>query len=118
MRFAIGAIATGGRMPGQGNVIEEGESSNGNTTGMRDNSTWFLLSDLRELRKLLDSFNVTAGSPSFRTEVEKKGEVMRTSVEKVENALYGLVVRENEFVAPDKAIVESGSSGSFNLSST
>ena len=109
MRFAIGAIATGGRMPDHGNVSEEGGSSSSNTTGMRDDSIWFLLSDLRELRKLLDNLDVAAGGPSFRAEVDKKGEVMRISVEKVENALYGLVVRENEFVAPNKAIVKSGS---------
>ena len=112
MRFAIGAMATSGRTPEHGNISVEGGIyglSNNNTTCMRDDPIHFLLSDLRELRKLLDNFDIAAGSPAFRAEVQKKGEVMRTSVEKVENALYGLVVRGNEFAVPSKTDLGRGS---------
>ena len=112
MRFAIGNMATTGRMPElQNQSVISGTcgSSDNDTAGMRDEPIRSLLSDLRELRKSLDNFDFAAGSPAFRAEVERKGEVMRASVDKVENALYGLVVRGNEFTVSNVNTIDRGS---------
>ena len=71
MRFAITTMATGGVLPG---VASEG------TTGQRN-----VLHDLRALRSALESLN--AGQGPFAKEAEKKMDVMKTSVEKVERSL-------------------------------
>nr|OQO16508.1 hypothetical protein B0A51_14425 [Rachicladosporium sp. CCFEE 5018] len=75
MKFGITAMATSGTIP---------ISGPGRT----------LLTDLRALRAGLEGVRF-GGSPVAR-EVEKKAEVMRVSVEKVEKALYGLTVRAGE----------------------
>jgi hypothetical protein len=54
-----------------------------------------VLTDLRQLRSALESLN-TSGTGPFGKEADKKAEVMRQSVEKVERALYGLIVRGAE----------------------
>lgn len=77
MRFAITAMATSGALP----VVPETAGRN-------------ILTDLRELRGELEGLN-TRGSGGLR-EAGKKAEVMVQSVEKVEKALYGLVVRGAE----------------------
>lgn len=112
MRFAIGTMATTGRTPEvQSMSAASGtyESPDSSTAGISDEPINILLSDLRELRIFLDSFDFAASSPAFRAEVERKGEVMRASVEKVENALYGLVVRGNEFTASSVDTFDRGS---------
>ncbi|EON62417.1 hypothetical protein W97_01639 [Coniosporium apollinis CBS 100218] len=81
MRFAITAMATSGGLPG-------GESRA--TAAPRN-----VLSDLRELRTCLEMLDIPPGPP-FPRDVDKKMEVMKTCVEKVENGLYGLVVRGRE----------------------
>jgi len=53
-----------------------------------------LLTDLRTLRSDLEALNTGFGP--FAKDVDKKMEVMKQSVEKVEKALYGLTVRANE----------------------
>lgn len=75
MRFAITAMATSGELP---------ESGEGRT----------VLDDMRAMRSALESME--AGTGPFAKDVEKKMEVMRASVEKVERSLYGLVVRGAE----------------------
>ena len=100
MRFAIAAMATTGRMPkpvsestGTHVHIPPGDMARPQpVVGVEKG----LLADMRELRRLLDNFDTAAGSPAFRAEAERKNDVMRTSVDKVENALYGLIVRSNE----------------------
>lgn len=83
MRFAITTMATGGALPG---VTSENA---GSTVSERN-----VLHDLRALRSALESLN--AGQGPFAKEAEKKMDVMKTSVEKVERSLYGLVVRGAE----------------------
>ena len=112
MRFAIGTMAITGRTPeiqNQSSINGAHKSPDSVTAGISDEPISILLSDLREIRKFLDKFDFAAGSPAFRAEVERKGEVMRASVEKVENALYGLVVRGNEFTASNVNAFDRGS---------
>ncbi|KAF2223707.1 Translin [Elsinoe ampelina] len=87
MRFGITAMATSGELPSvAGHPIIQSDSSPPQRT---------VLSDLRVLRSALDSLEVGGGSP-FAKDVSSKATVMRTSVEKVEKALYGLTVRGAE----------------------
>jgi hypothetical protein len=113
MRFAITAMATSGELPSSepeseaskdGNPAalkaaksEEGDAmevdaaaATGTATSNRN-----ILTDLRQLRSALESLN-TSGTGPFGKEADKKAEVMRQSVEKVERALYGLIVRGAE----------------------
>ncbi|KAF2765689.1 Translin [Teratosphaeria nubilosa] len=78
MRFAITAMATSGSLPTLPN-----SPSNRN-----------VLTDMRALRSALEALET--GSGPFAKDAEKKAEVMRQSVEKVEKALYGLTVRGAE----------------------
>ncbi|KAK2855607.1 hypothetical protein FQN49_005017 [Arthroderma sp. PD_2] len=54
-----------------------------------------VVSDLRQLRAMFEQLNVPRGLSGWK-EVDKKMEVMQTSVEKVERAVYGLLVRGKE----------------------
>lgn len=97
MRFGITAMATNGELP------QVKRNPSGKTDGEadapmsdQDQSSQHndILSDMRELRALLESIG-TSGGP-FASEVNKKKDVMQASVEKVEKALYGLTVRGAE----------------------
>jgi hypothetical protein len=113
MRFAITAMATSGELPSPAPESQddnpsaakvsrsEGEAGGdamevdaaagaGAATSNRN-----ILTDLRQLRSALESLN-TSGTGPFGKEADKKAEVMRQSVEKVERALYGLIVRGAE----------------------
>ena len=79
MRWGITGIAMSGQLPGR-----QPEGGNG-----RD-----IVMDLRELRLHLESIN--AKGSGLNRELPKKMGVMKTCVEKVENAAYGLVVRGKE----------------------
>jgi len=54
-----------------------------------------VLIDMRELRTYLEKLNIPHSSP-FGRDVSKKMDVMQASVEKVERAAYGLIVRGSE----------------------
>ena len=89
MKFAITAMATNGALPTIiSSRVDATEESRTHST-QRD-----VLTDMRGLRSALESLD--AGTGPFAREVEKKAEVMKTSVEKVEKALYGLTVRGAE----------------------
>lgn len=90
MRFAITAMATSGTLPSPEQSGEEGGMDVDSASSKRN-----VLTDLRALRAALDSLN-TNGTGPFGKDCDKKAEVMRQSVEKVERALYGLTVRGAE----------------------
>ena len=114
MRFAITAMATSGELPSpepspeseaqgdgpsaakvaksaEGDAMEVDAAAAASTAAPKRN----ILTDLRQLRSALESLN-TSGTGSFGKEADKKAQVMRQSVEKVERALYGLIVRGAE----------------------
>ena len=89
MRFAITSMATNGELPGSttSSLPSQGQ-------GDRD-----ILGDLRSLRTYFEVMNTNCsmGSGSaLGRDVDKKMEVMKTCVEKVENAVYGMIVRGRE----------------------
>lgn len=104
MRFSITAMATSGELPGSFAIKEvvpieehavdkmdvEPSSSEEQHLQKRD-----VLADLRVLRLCLEGLELSKGS-MFEKDVEKKMRVMKDSVEKVEKALYGLIVRGQE----------------------
>lgn len=98
MRFAITTMATNGCLPGSANTNSGGERN--------------ILIDLRSLRSSFEKLDTSSCGKSFLgKDVDKKMEVMKTCVEKVEYAAYGSIVRGRERPAgwiPDvPAAVES-----------
>ena len=115
MRFAITAMATSQSLPGS-NVssapaqarLEQSQtpdaastdamdvdalgsaSDESKTTRRRD-----VMQDLRRLRAALEGLDIEKSSP-LHYDAQKKMVVMQQSVEKVEKALYGLIVRGRE----------------------
>ncbi|EKD12662.1 translin-associated protein X [Drepanopeziza brunnea f. sp. 'multigermtubi' MB_m1] len=84
MRFAITTIATTGALPGSKD--EDAEQ------GERD-----ILIDLRELRTSFQALDTTScWGTGLGKDVQKKMEVMKTCVEKVETAVYGMIIRGRE----------------------
>lgn len=85
MRFGITNMATSGTLPG-------GKREDGSEGGN-------ILGDLRSLRANFESLDIssstTDGSP-LKRDIAKKVEVMKQSVEKVENAVYGMIIRGRE----------------------
>ncbi len=84
MRFAITTMATTGTLPGS----KSGE----NSAEERD-----ILMDLRVLRTSFEALDTTScGATGLGKDVQKKMEVMKTCVEKVETAVYGMIIRGRE----------------------
>ncbi|KAL8900213.1 MAG: hypothetical protein Q9207_005793 [Kuettlingeria erythrocarpa] len=85
MRFGITNTATSGTLHGG----RRGDGSEGGN----------ILGDLRSLRANFESLDISAsisdGSP-LKRDIAKKVEVMKQSVEKVENAVYGMIIRGRE----------------------
>jgi len=92
MRFGITAIATSGELPRVNNLHPKLDDMTDDGNQVTDRT---VLTDLRAIRAGLESLDVGHGS-SFARDVEKKFDVMKVSVEKVEKALYGLIVRGAE----------------------
>lgn len=83
MRFAITTMATSGSLPGS----VEADSSSERT----------ILMDLWSLRSHLEALDATSsGGTGLSKDVEKKIEVMKTCVNKVETAAYGMIIRGRE----------------------
>ena len=80
MRFAITCMATNGSLPGSG----------GDGAGQSN-----VLTDMQLLRGSFEGLDVPHKSGMSR-DVEKKMEVMKTCVEKVELGAYGMVIRGRE----------------------
>ena len=87
MRFAITNMAMSGSLP----TITSPETAEPAQSGAPQRN---VLTDMRVLRSALESLD--AGNGPFARDVDKKADVMRASVEKVEKALYGLTVRGAE----------------------
>lgn len=84
MRFAITTMATTGSLPGS--------ASDGEGSAERD-----ILMDMRKLRTSFQALDTTScGGTGLGKDVEKKMEVMKTCVEKVETAVYGMIIRGRE----------------------
>ncbi|KAL2352986.1 Translin [Cryomyces antarcticus] len=101
MRFAITAMATNGELPGKESRNKPFPNSADDmdvdaiempaaTLPQRN-----VLADLRQLRSCLEGLDV-GGNGRLARDMEKKTEVMRVCVEKVERALYGLIIRGRE----------------------
>lgn len=91
MRFSITSMATSGSLPGTNDSIGSGNHQvNGKPSPKRT-----VLQDLQELRHRLE-IQDTGSDSYFSNDVDKKLKVTQASVEKVERALYGLVVRGSE----------------------
>jgi len=88
MRFAITAMATGGELPSIN--ATSGDAMDVDGIGGKRN----VLTDMRGLRAALEG--VETGIGPFAKDAASKMRVMQQSVEKVERALYGLVVRGAE----------------------
>lgn len=78
MRFAITAMATSGSLPIIPDAEQAGETAESAVAVAHKRN---ILTDMRAIRAGLESIN--AGHGPFAKEVEKKSEVMRSSVEKV-----------------------------------
>ena len=92
MRFAITSLATNGALP-EPNPELKGDAQVDLVAalGMEDRD---LLLDLRMLRSHFEAVNM--GESSLGRDAAKKMEVMKTCVEKVENAVYGMKIRGRE----------------------
>ncbi|KAL9630819.1 MAG: hypothetical protein Q9204_004531 [Flavoplaca sp. TL-2023a] len=87
MRFAITNIATNGTLPR--GAATAGEESEG-----RD-----ILMDLRAVRTSFETLDTSMGPNDYsylKKDIQKKVEVMRQSVGKVEYAAYGMIIRGRE----------------------
>lgn len=86
MRFAITTMATSGALP----ALPTASTSTSTSTPPRT-----LLTDLRQLSQHLLALDASPHT-HFGRDAESKAKVMLASVDKVERALYGLVVRGSE----------------------
>ncbi|KAI1940481.1 hypothetical protein LOZ58_003268 [Ophidiomyces ophidiicola] len=97
MRFAITNIGKGGPRSqttlAGANVDGSGESAQSNFVS--ESAAEGIMVDLRELRAMFEKLNVPRGH-SLNKELAKKMEVMQASVEKVEQAAYGFLIRGRE----------------------
>lgn len=99
MRFAVTAMATSGALPGGESRPAPAASAEQKEDAMdvdkpAQTPRRNVLEDMRELRTQLESLDI--GDRKFSDDVDKKMGVMRNCVEKVENALYGLIIRGRE----------------------
>lgn len=95
MRFSITAMAMNGALPTPTPTPTASSNDAMELDSASAPSQRTILTDLRQLRSALESLNTSATGP-FGKEADKKADVMRQSVEKVERALYGLTVRGAE----------------------
>ncbi|KAF9895212.1 hypothetical protein FE257_000114 [Aspergillus nanangensis] len=89
MRFAITSLSTGGATQGNTGASEKAGSLPSSQAG--------LVVDLRELRSLFEGLSTPRRhAQSMFRDMGKKLDVMQSSVEKVERAAYGILVRGSE----------------------
>lgn len=97
MRFSITAMATTGNLPSGSRETDQDVdmAESGADASTRKASQRTALSDIREIEARLQALDVEYGS-RFHRDAESKAKVLHQCVEKVERALYGLVVRGSE----------------------
>jgi hypothetical protein len=98
MRFSITAIATSGQIPSSSQADPDTQMADADTEeSAQDSETQDrdVLTDLRNLRIHLEKLDASTDG-SFGRDISKKMGVMQVCVQKVENALYGLIVRGSE----------------------
>lgn len=88
MRFAITRMAINGKTPGDRSLGIEAE-----TRGIFEGRNSMVI-DLRSLRTNFEALDPKRSMSS--KEIDKKIDVMKASVEKVENSVYGMIVRGSE----------------------
>ena len=93
MRFAITGMAMRGKLPGGASRSDEMQSGE-EIEALGGAQKRDVVQDLRELRIRFEGMDTRGGT--LGRDVEKKVEVMRTCVEKVENAAYGMIIRGRE----------------------
>ena len=100
MRFAVTSMATEGSLPRAATKSDDTamEIEVGGEAGEAGGD---ILTDLRSLRMHFEALDTTSsgapgGSTPLKRDVEKKMEVMKTCVEKVEKGVYGMIVRGRE----------------------
>lgn len=104
MRFAVTSLSTG-------NMAAEGDGDGMAATGggpKLPSSQAGLVSDIQQIRSNFEAISVPRRHDVFR-DYPKKTEVMQNSVEKVERAAYGILVRGSERPAgwtPDVSTVQ------------
>lgn len=103
MRFAITSMATHGNLPRgpkQASIEQDDDGGGGGQDNEeKDEEGRDILTDLRSLRSSFESLDTTTSSKDWsplKRDVGKKMEVMRSCVEKVEGAMYGMIVRGRE----------------------
>ncbi|THD00072.1 hypothetical protein EYZ11_000397 [Aspergillus tanneri] len=93
MRFAITTLSTGAQKQ-QTDSTEEVENTGHSKLG---DSQAGIVVDLREMRSLFEGLSVPRRHNTFMyKDMAKKMDVMQSSVEKVERAAYGILVRGSE----------------------
>ena len=98
MRFAVTNMATEGSLPCAGSHTNDSKMDiDGEAAGDDRN----MLTDLRSLRTLFETLDASPSNAMgtfnpLKKDVEKKMGVMKTCVEKVEKAVYGMIVRGRE----------------------
>ncbi|RMJ27618.1 translin-associated factor TraX [Aspergillus sp. HF37] len=105
MRFAVTSLSTG-NMAVEGD--EDGMASGGKGGPKLTPSQAGLVSDIQQIRSNFEAISVPKRNDVFR-DYPKKVEVMQNSVEKVERAAYGILVRGSERPAgwtPDVSTVQ------------
>lgn len=110
MRFAITGMAMGGSLPrgeckARPEIVRDGGGGGGGQQDAVEDEDEDeedgrdILSDLRSLRSFFESLDTTSTGKDWtplKRDVGKKMEVMRSCVEKVEGAMYGMIVRGRE----------------------
>lgn len=119
MRFAVTTLSTGGQVKksdakdeSEMDVDTENHSTPAQKYPIFPPEKAGIVVDLRDLRAMLEKLNVPRRHSShMMKDMNKKMDVMQSSVEKVERAAYGLLVRGSERPSgwtPDLSSVTTG----------
>lgn len=96
MRFSITTIATSGQLPtSKAEDVQMADADADDSAQKLEVEDRDVLTDLRNLRIHLEALDASTDG-AFGRDISKKMGVMQVCVQKVENALYGLIVRGSE----------------------